>query len=181
MEKDKKINQQTVDKNKELEECRAMCEEYLNGWKRERADFLNYKKEEMEKIGNLIKYANQELIVNILPIVDNIYLAESHIPEKFEKDIWIEGFIQIKSQMIEFLKNKGIEEIKTIGEVFDPNFMEAVEEIATGNVLIDSSRNVLVDSTRTFLEESGIVAEEVQKGYTLHGKLVRPAKVKVNK
>ena len=60
----------------ELEECKTKREEYLNGWKRERSDFLNHKKEEMERIGIIIKYANEELILKILPILDNIFLAE---------------------------------------------------------------------------------------------------------
>ena len=57
--KDENIN---PDKN-DLEECQKKAEEYLNGWKRERADFLNYKKEEMERIGQLVKYANEEIIL----------------------------------------------------------------------------------------------------------------------
>ena len=65
---------------KDLENAKAKCEEYLNGWKRERADFLNYKKDEMERIGQLVKYANEELILKIIPILDNIYLAETHVP-----------------------------------------------------------------------------------------------------
>src|SRR5438552_1862464 len=64
--------------NNELEELKKKSEEYLNGWKRERADFLNYKKDEMERIGSLMKYANEEIILNILPILDSIYLAEKH-------------------------------------------------------------------------------------------------------
>ena len=70
---------------KELEDAKAKCEEYLNGWKRESADFLNYKKDEMERIGQLVKYANEEIILKIIPILDNIYLAESHVPEEFKK------------------------------------------------------------------------------------------------
>src|SRR3990167_7911003 len=87
---------------KELEETKAKCEEYLNGWKRERADFLNYKKEEMERIGQLVKYANEEIILKLLPILDNFYLAEKHI-----KDLPAqagEGVLQIKKQLEDFLK-----------------------------------------------------------------------------
>lgn len=142
---------------KELEETKAKCEEYLNGWKRERADFLNYKKEEMERIGHLVKYANEELILKIIPILDNIYLAETHVPEELKNNDWIKGFYQIKNQLCEFLKKEGIEATETIGQKFNPATMEAVAG------------------------EGETVAEEVQKGYTMHGKLIRPAKVKLSK
>lgn len=151
--------------NEEKNELRALqlkCEEYLNGWKRERADFLNYKKEEMERIGNLVKYANEEIILKLLPILDNICLAEKHLPENKE---FTDGFLQIKKQLSDFLAKEGIEPIEVLGKQFDPNLMESVgeAEIATSDVAI-----------------SGTVAEEVQRGYTLHGKLIRPAKVKIS-
>ena len=56
----------------ELDECKEKCQEYLNNWKRSAADFINYKKDEMEKIGQLIKYANQKIILKILPILDSL-------------------------------------------------------------------------------------------------------------
>jgi molecular chaperone GrpE len=104
---------------KELEDAKAKCEEYLNGWKRERADFINYKKNEVEKMGELVKYANEDLILKIIPILDNLYLAANHIKD--------EGLTQIKKQLEDFLKKEGIEAIETVGKKFDPNTMEAVE------------------------------------------------------
>lgn len=133
----------------EVEELKAKCEEYLNGWKRERADFLNYKKDEMERIGDLVKYANEEIVLKLLPVLDNLCLAANHIKD--------EGIDQIKKQLEDFLQKEGIEPIKTVGEKFDPNIMEAVEG------------------------DGDVVSEEVQRGYTLHGKLIRVAKVKVAK
>ena len=135
-------------------------EEYLNGWKRERADFLNYKKEEMERIGQLVKYANEEIILKILPILDNFYLAEKHLPENPK---FADGFAQIKNQLCDFLQKEGIEPIEVLGKPFDPNTMEAVGEAeAEGG-------------------DEGTIVEEVQRGYTMHGKLIRPAKVRVTK
>ncbi len=148
---------------KQLEEAKGKCEEYLNGWKRERADFLNYKKDEMERIGQLVKYSNEELILKIIPILDNIYLAESHVPEELKENNWINGFNQIKNQLCDFLAKEGIEAIETFGKRFDPNFMEVVEEVKSEE------------------EDSGVVVEESQKGYTMHGKIIRVAKVKVAK
>jgi molecular chaperone GrpE len=147
----------------ELKKLELKCEEYLNGWKRERADFLNYKKEEMERIGQLVKYSNEELILKIIPILDNIYLAEMHVPAELQKNNWIEGFNAIKNQLCDFLAKEGIEAIETFGKRFDPNFMEIVEEVKSEG------------------EDSGIVVGETQKGYTMQGKLIRVAKVKVAK
>lgn len=148
---------------KELEECQKLKNEYLAGWQRSRADFLNYKKEEIERIGELVKYASAGLILKILPILNNFEIIEKRLPKNFKNDKNIKGLLQIKFQLWDFLKNQGVEEIKCLGQKFDPNFQEVVEEIETKN------------------KESGIVIGEVQKGYLLHGKVLRPAKVKVSK
>jgi molecular chaperone GrpE len=141
-------------------ELQKKSEEYLNGWKRERADFLNYKKEEMERIGSLVKYANEEIILKLLPVLDNLCLAVKHLSDP--------GVEQIQKQLEDFLKKEGIEPIKTIGEKFDPNTMEAVGAAS------QSEASLAPEGRET-------VTEEVQRGYTLHGKLIRPAKVKINK
>lgn len=138
---------------KELAELKTKSEEYLNGWKRERADFLNYKKSEMERISELAKYANTEIILKIIPILDNLCLAASHIKD--------EGVAQIKKQLEDFLSKEGIDTIETVGKKFDPNTMEAVGEVEG--------------------KEKDIVVEETQRGYTMHGKLICPAKVKISK
>ena len=149
---------------KELELAKAKCEEYLNGWKRERADFINFKKGEMERIGQLAKYANEEIILKIIPILDNIYLAESHVPADLKNHEWIKGFNQIKTQLQDFLQKEGIEAIETAGKPFDPNTMEAVGETTNGEQLTPNT-----------------VVEETQRGYTMHEQVIRVAKVKISK
>lgn len=148
---------------KQLEESQKLRDEYLDSWKRERAAFLNYKKEEAERVGEFVKFANQELISKILPILDNIYIAEKKLPKDLKNNQWVEGILKIKSQILDFLKNQGIEEIKCLGEKFDPNFQEAIEEVKKSD------------------SESGIIIEEIKKGYLLHDKVIRPAKVKIAK
>jgi len=137
------------------------CEEYLNGWKRERADFLNYKKEEMERIGELVKYANEEMILKMLPILDNLFIAENKISDGLKKDEGVKGILQIKKQILDFLKTQGIEEIQAMGQKFDPNFHEVVEEIEGS--------------------DPGTITEEINKGYFLNGKVIRAAKIKIIK
>ena len=148
---------------KRLKDCQRQKDEYLAGWQRERADFLNYKKEELEKIGNVLKYGDLGLILKILPILDNFDITEKKLPENLKADVNIKGILQIKNQILDFLKNQGVEEIKTTGEKFNPNFQEVVEEVERKGV------------------ESRIVLEEIQKGYILNGKVLRPTKVKVAK
>jgi len=156
---------------KQLEECQKLREEYLAGWQRARADFLNYKKEEIERIEEILKYADVGLILKILPILDNFEIAARQTfalqnkssQEKENIDKVIQGFLQIKIQLEEFLKNQGVEKIKSVGEKFDPNFMEVVETVEAKG------------------KASGIVIEEIQKGYKINGRLLRPAKIKVIK
>lgn len=149
----------------ELAKCQKQKEEYLAGWQRARADFLNYKKEEMERISGLMLYAHEEMILKVLPILDNFDLAKKKLPEDLKNDENVKGVLQIRAQIAEFLKNYGIEKIKTIGEKFDPNLHEAVEE----------------DSETESKAEKNTIVEEVQKGYLIQNRVLRAAKVKVAK
>jgi molecular chaperone GrpE len=148
---------------KKLEECERKASEYLAGWQRARADLLNYRKEELERVGELIKYADVGIILKILPILDNFEMAEKKLPENLKNDENIKGVLLIKNQIQDFLKSQDVEEIKSVGEKFDPNWHEVVEEIEKKD------------------KEAGIIIEEIQKGYKIHGRLLRPARVKVAK
>jgi len=163
----------------EMGEYKQKCEEYLNNWKRSAADFINYKKEEIERMAFLGKYVKEDIILKILPILDSIYLSEKHsdilqnvrisdADENSQIIEWVKGFTQIKMQIAEFLKKEGIEEIKTVGEKFNPETMEAVEEIANENI-------------EHRIQDTGIVVEELQKGYIIDGKVIRPSKVRISK
>lgn len=152
---------ENIDFKKKLEECEKQKEEYLTGWQRARADFLNYKKEEMERISELLKYGAEEIILKILPILDNFDAAEKNLSNKDNKDI--KGLLQIQTQLQDFLKNQGVEEVKSMGAKFDPNWHEVVGEAEEKG------------------KEPGVIIEEIQKGYKINGRLLRPAKVKINK
>jgi len=91
-------------------------QEYLENWKRERAAFLNYKKEEAERVSEFVKFANQELILKILPILDNIYIAEKKLPGELKENLWVQGFLKIKTQILDFLENQEVKEMKCLGE-----------------------------------------------------------------
>jgi len=90
-------------------------------------------------------------------------MTKKHKKEiELENDKWVEGILKTKEQIIEFLKTEGVEEIDCLDQEFDPNLHEAVE-------MIDSD------------SESGIIIKEINKGYTLHEKVIRPSRVKVSK
>ena len=143
------------DLKKELEEMKKERDEYLRGWQRARADLLNYKKEEMERIKGLMEYSQAEFLLNMLPILDNLERAEQTIKDQ--------GFLQIGKQFRDFLKSQGVEELRVGKEKFNPEFHEAVGEVEGTGL------------------EPGTVAEVVEKGYTLNKKLLKPAKVKTAK
>lgn len=148
---------------KKLEECENQKSEYLTGWQREKADFLNYKREEMERVGELLKYANETFILKILTILDNFEIIEKKFPENLKKDENVKGLLMVKNQISDFLKTQGVEVIKSIGEKFDPNLHEAIEQVEVKE------------------KTPGIIIEEIQKGYKINGRLLRPTKVKISK
>jgi molecular chaperone GrpE len=154
-----------------LEECQKLKEEYLAGWQRTRADLLNYKKEEMERIGEILKYADVGLVLKVLPILDNFELTEKKIPENLKNDDNVKGLLQMKIQFQDFLKSLGVEEIRAVGEMFNPEFHEVTEEVEPSVAKAMEGKEI----------KSGIIVEEIQKGYKSNGRLLRPAKVKVVK
>lgn len=137
--------------------------EYLDGWKRAKADLINYRKQVEGEKQDLIKYANVGLIIEVLPIYNNLKLAAKHVPEADLAQDWVKGILQIKKQFKDFLQNLGIEEIKTVGQDFNPEMHEAV---------------VMEDNDEY---QSGAVFEEVAPGYTYQDKVLQAAKVKVAK
>jgi len=139
---------------KQLEECEKKKQEYFSGWQREKADFINYKNKESERMANLIEIIKEDIFSKILPIIDNFTLAEKAIKKK-DKDV--EGLLLIKKQLEDVLKNEGVEEIPC--DKFNPCIHEAIEEI-------DGNEEKL---------------EEIQKGYKYNNRIMRPAKVRVYK
>ncbi len=162
VEKNKK-GSSSEELKKKFRESEKMRDEYLAGWQRSRADFLNYQKQEMEKIEGLVNYALTELILKILPIFDNLQRAKKHIPKNLEDSDWARGILQIETQFGNFLKEQGIEEIKALGKEFNPDFHQAVEEVKIEG------------------KKSGTIVEVLRKGYLRKKTLLRPAKVKMAK
>jgi len=146
-------------KESELEACMKKCDEYLDGWKRAKADFLNYKKEEMERISELMKFGSESMMLDLITVLDSFNLGISLSSDEAAK----KGMLLIKTQLEDILKRYGLEKISVErGGAFDPKVQEAVDEIISEH-------------------PEGLVAEEIEKGYILNGKVIRPIKVKLSK
>jgi len=160
--------QDEVEKLKqELEIYRKKSEEYLNGWKRAKADYINLKRDTEKEKEEFARFAGAALIIQLLPIVNNFKRAFEHLSEIKDEKVknYFIGFRHIYNQIFELLKKLGIEEIKTVGEKFNPQFHEAIEEEAGENKEIKKD------------EKEQMIVREVSTGYTMHGRVIMPAKV----
>jgi len=146
-----------------LKEKAANADEYFDRLLRIQADFDNFKKRlEREKV-EFIKFANEEIIVEILQILDDFDRAVEAGKSKHDFGILYKGVEMIHKDLKGFLKQKGLEEIEAKGRPFDPHQHEAMMQEQTDECPEDH------------------VVEEFQKGYILNGRVIRPAKVKVAK
>src|SRR3989344_7837896 len=97
-----------TEENNELEICRKQSDEYLDGWKRAKADYLNLKKE-MESQNREIKgWMSKIMLLPLLEIMDNFDKAFFEIPENLKNDLWMKGFESIKKQFEDYLKTQGV-------------------------------------------------------------------------
>lgn len=145
-----------------IEELKAKCDEYLNGWKRAKADYDNLKKESAKKTQELGEFIQASTILELLPIFDHYKLALSHLSKEQETTDWAQGFFHIRNDFTDFFKQFDIEEIKTVGEQFNPAWHEAV-------------------AYKEATAPEGQIIKEVAAGYKINGKVIRAAKVIVAK
>jgi len=127
------------------------------------ADFENYKKRVQREREDLIKYAGESFMLELVHIVDNFERAFQAADKTQDFTILYQGVEMIVKEVQEFLKENGVIKIEALGKPFDPHKHEAVEHIVCNN------------------KEDNIVVEELQGGYELNGRVIRPAKVKVSK
>ncbi len=163
LDMDIEIAKEKIIKLKEkLKKCSKEKEEYLDGWQRSKAEMINYRRRQEEQMAEWLKMAQAGLIKDLLPILDTIEAGIRNwgLGIKENKENYLE---KIKEQLLKILTSYGLEEIKTIGEKFNPEFHEAIEQV-------ESVEN-----------EDEIIVEEVQKGYLLNGKVLRAAKIKISK
>jgi len=150
--------------------CCAKCEEYLAGWKRAQADYANLKRETEQFRGEFAKFAAERTLDALLPVFDSFEKAAADAPvdaEAVAADAkraaqWAAGIGHIRTQLSGALRELGVAPVGEEGEPFDPARHEAV-----------GSEPVAADGTKL----SGTVARVIERGWSLHGKVLKPARV----
>ena len=151
-----------VKKDKHLEELEEKIKLLEEETLRAKADLINYRKRKDEEVSNLLKYANADIIMSLLPILDNFERVISKETDSEELNSYLEGFKLIYNQIKDILVSNDVKEIEALGKEFDPMFHQSISSVK--------------DETK----ESGIVLEVYQKGYTYKDKVLRPAMVIIN-
>lgn len=149
---------------KDLKEAKEKEKEYLTSWQRERADFLNYKKEDQARRGTFISTVKENFVEELLPVLDAYDMAFSNKEawEKVDKN-WRMGVEYIHQQLMKVLSDNGVTEINPKeGDKPDANLHDLIETVAT-----DVS------------EKDHTIALVMQKGYQMGSRVIRPARVKV--
>ena len=146
---------------KSLEEMELKAEEYLDGWKRSRAEFANYKKRILRENTEIRQIARGEVIKLYLDIVDDLERALQEKPEIGDGDNWAEGIEIIFLKLQAKLESEGVRPMNALGNEFDPNIHEAL----------------MKEESEEF--ESGQIIEVMQEGYWIGDKVLRPAIVRV--
>ncbi|MGA7670379.1 MAG: nucleotide exchange factor GrpE [Nitrolancea sp.] len=142
----------------ELEQERIRSSEYLDQAQRARAELINYRRRTEQEVQTARRFAAENLISRILPVIDDFHRANDSVPQEERDNPWIQGMRLIERKMWSILEAEGVKPIEAVGKPFDPSVHEAVS----------------VDS-----DGGDTVVEEFQKGYTLHDRIIRPAMVKV--
>lgn len=145
--------------------CEQERKEYLEGWQRTKADHINYKKEEAKRLEDMARFITAGLVQDLLPVLDSFELAIRSMPASgATSDKGHEqGVLLIRTQLLDVLKRRGLEPIEvTPGEEFNPERHESIGEVEAEF-------------------PPGTVAEEIQKGFMLRERIVRPSRVRIVK
>lgn len=162
--KEHKCKKEIKNLEEELKKITEINADLVNKVKLAQAELVNYRKRKDEETNSLLKYANQDLILELIPIVDNferaIKLDDNDLTDELSK--FLAGFKMMYASLTELLKKFGVEEINRVGEIFDPNQEQAL----------------LTDCIEEMEDEA--VIEVLLKGYKLKDRVIRPASVKIN-
>ena len=151
----------TIDEVSELEEYKLKTEEYYNHMQRLKAEFDNFRKRTQKEKEETAKYASERIILSLIPVLDNLERAVESSQSSQDFESFSQGVEMILRQFIKALEDEGLRAIETVGAQFNPNVHEALLREASD------------------IEENTILAE-LQKGYYLKDKVIRPSKVKVS-
>lgn len=152
----------TVHLQSEVQRLQTLADDYQQRALRTQADFDNFRKRTQKEKEDFAKYASSKLITELIPIFDNFDRAITAAGEIAENDSFAKGVGMIFRQLEGVLKAEGLETMDTVGQPFNPEFHQAIMQVESDE------------------HEEGIVVEEVQKGYMLKDRVLRPAMVKVS-
>jgi molecular chaperone GrpE len=144
----------------ELAKAKEEAQKFRDNWHRAEADFQNYKRRTEQERDESRKFANVSVIINLLPVLDDFERAFGSLDSRLAGLSWFDGIYLIYRKLSQLLENSGVTPIQTEGQTFDPRYHEAVAH-SEG--------------------EDGKVISEVQRGYKLHDRVLRPAMVVVGK
>lgn len=164
MEKEEKHKNKKEEINKKEEFLKEELQKEKEKNMRIQAEMINFKKRKEEETSNLLKYANEDLVSELLPVIDNFERAIKMDNDDLSDEVskFLEGFKMIYGNLINILNKLDVKEIEASGIEFDPNYHQAV----------------LTEKDES--KPSGVVLEVLQKGYMYKDKVIRPAMVKVN-
>lgn len=144
-----------------LEKEKEKAEEYLDQWRRARADLANYRRRTEQEREELLKFGNALLIAKVLPVLDDFERAFRTVPGELLGLSWLEGVVLIQRKLQAILEQEGVKPIEAQGKPFDPILHQAV----------------LYEDTDE--HQDGEILAELQTGYILHDRVLRPTLVKV--
>jgi len=154
------VRQEQAPADPVLQAARDEAQANFGRYQRLAADFENYKRRTRQELGDRTQYANEELLRKLLPILDNLRRALDHAPEGIDRN-WSDGLRMVVRQFEDTLQAQGVSPIPAVGEKFDPSKHEAIAREETDE------------------HEEGTIVEEMQPGYRLHERVLRPTLVKV--
>lgn len=146
----------------ELEEAKRREAEYLDGWQRARAELANARKRFQREQEQAYANAKADVLVRVLPIVDDFERAFVTLPEEMEEEAWLGGVRLIWRKLQALLEQEGVSAIEAAGQEFDPHLHQAVTHEPSETV------------------PEGQVIDEMQKGYQMGGRVLRPSIVRVS-
>ena len=156
---------QPSEQNNEPAASCAKCDEYLTGWKRALADYDNIKKDLSREKERLYNTLSESMIMRLIPVLDNFDQALRHHPTSTEKSVtsWAQGVLFVRGQLEETIKGYGAVPFTNVGDAFDPQLHDAGGERSEADKPPDT------------------VLEVVQRGWKYDNKVIRPARVIINK
>lgn len=146
----------------ELEQAKKQADENYQRYVRTQADFDNFRKRTQKEREEFAQYASAKLLEQLLPVIDNFERAIAASKGGKDYDALAKGVDMIFRQFVQVLESEGLKAMETVGQPFNPDYHQAVMQVESEE------------------HEEGTIVEELQKGYTLKDRVLRPAMVKVS-